>query len=141
MKMMIGHHNMAVEMASLCADRAVHPELESLCQDIIAAQTAEIADMQSWLEDWYDISYEPRMTGRDRKDLRELAELDGEEFEIEFLHMMIHHHTEAIEQGEDCVDRAFHDELLELCHNIIATQSDEIALMEEWLCQWYDTCH
>ena len=141
MKTMIDHHNMAVEMAELCLDRAIHDELESMCEEVIAAQTAEIDDMQSWLDDWYGISYEPRMSETDRRQLRALAKLRRKKFEIEFMQMMIEHHSVAIEEAEECVDRAFHEELDELCHNIIETQSAEIDLLEGWLCDWYRICH
>ena len=39
MKSMIDHHNMAVEMADLCVDRAIHEKLEELCHEMITAQT------------------------------------------------------------------------------------------------------
>ena len=140
MKDMIDHHNMAVEMAELCLDRAVHEKLEDLCHDVIEAQSAEIELMQSWLDDWYGISYEPRMSREMRKQLPELAQLEGEEFETEFMMMMIEHHATAINEAEDCVDRAIHEELVELCENIIRSQSRESRVMRRWLCKWYDMC-
>jgi uncharacterized protein (DUF305 family) len=36
-------------------DNAEHPELLSLCESIEAAQLEEIARMQGWLEQWYDV--------------------------------------------------------------------------------------
>ena len=33
-----------------------------------------------------------------------------------------------------------HEELRELCENIIATQTAEIELMQSWLCHWYGIC-
>lgn len=140
MKGMIDHHMMAVMMAELCEDRAVHEELLTLCGNIIETQTAEIEQMQSWLHDWYGIDYEPRMTGKMRKQVERLAGLSGEEFEIQFMMMMIEHHAEAIEEAQDCAERASHEQLVELCENIIEAQSEEIALMQAWLCDWYDIC-
>jgi uncharacterized protein (DUF305 family) len=70
-----------------------------------------------------------------------LAELSGEEFEIAFLRMMIRHHAGAVREGFRCVRRAHHEELIELCHSIVATQTEEIALMESWLRQWYGRRH
>ena len=43
---MIDHHHMAVMMAEMCLEKAVHPELESTCETITATQSAEIATMQ-----------------------------------------------------------------------------------------------
>ena len=44
---MIDHHNMAVMMATMCLDKAVHGELEALCNDIVTSQSQEIDMMQS----------------------------------------------------------------------------------------------
>lgn len=138
---MIDHHQMAIEMSEICLDKAVHEELRSKCQDIIAAQSAEIEQMQSWLQDWYGVEHEPEMTAGDKRKLDKLASLDGARFEIRFMESMIRHHRMAISEAEGCLDRAYHDELQELCRNIIETQSAEIDLFEQWLCDWYNRCN
>jgi uncharacterized protein (DUF305 family) len=140
MQNMIDHHMMAVMTAELCEDRAVHEELLALCDQIMLTQSAEIAEMQTWLEDWYGITYEPEMTRQMERQLDELAELDGEEFEIAFMEMMIKHHSQAIKEGRKCTRKAYHEELITLCENIIAAQQEEIVLMQTWLCEWYDRC-
>ena len=70
-----------------------------------------------------------------------LDALDGEEFEITFMEEMIRHHETAIREAERCVERAYHEDLVNLCENIIETQSAEIAQMEAWLCEWYGICN
>lgn len=69
MQDMIDHHNMAVMMAGLCEDRAIHEELLALCDQIATSQSAEIEDMQAWLHDWYGINYEPEMTKQMQRQL------------------------------------------------------------------------
>ena len=137
---MIDHHHMAVMMGEICVGKAIHEELRSLCQDIIAAQTREIEQMQTWLQQWYEISHEPEMKPGDMKMMDRLASLSGAAFEIEFMEMMIKHHEKAIKEGRRCLDKAYHAELRSLCENIIRSQSQEIALMQTWLCQWYGRC-
>lgn len=137
---MINHHAMAVEMADLCLDKAVHPELEAMCESIKTSQSQQIDMMQSWLQDWYDIIHEPEMKPGDMRRMDRLASLDGEEFEIEFMESMIRHHRKAIREGEQCLRRAYHPGLLDLCENIIQTQSAEIVRLEQWLCEWYERC-
>lgn len=137
---MIDHHAMAVEMADLCIAKAVHADLRSMCEDIKASQTQEIETMQSWLQDWYDVAHEPEMKPGDMRQMERLASLSGAEFEIEFMEMMTKHHRKAVREGERCVREAFHPELVALCEDIIATQSAEIAMMEQWLCEWYGRC-
>jgi uncharacterized protein (DUF305 family) len=137
---MIDHHAMAIQMATMCVEKAVHEELRSLCQEIIAAQQQEIQQMQTWLMEWYGISYSPQMTPGDMRMMEKMAELSGAEFEIEFMEMMIKHHLKAIREASKCVERVFHTELHELCENIIVTQAAEIEQMRTWLCQWYGIC-
>ena len=73
---MIDHHHMAVMMAEMCVEKAVHDELAATCESIVATQSAEIATMQQWLEDWYGISHEPDMTGM--QSMHRFHDLDGE---------------------------------------------------------------
>lgn len=137
MQDMIDHHMMAVMMAEMCLEKAEHEELLQMCENIIATQSQEMMMMQTWLQDWYGISYEPRMKhhipGR-------MEMMEGAEFEIMFMEMMIKHHRGAIKEGQKCLDRAYHPELLDLCQNIIDTQSPEIETMQAWLCEWYGIC-
>lgn len=55
MQSMIRHHRIAIRRASVCLDRAAHPELVNLCADIIQVQLDEIRMMESWLCQWYGI--------------------------------------------------------------------------------------
>lgn len=138
---MIDHHHMAVMMGELCLDRAVHEELRAMCEQIIAVQTAEIEQMQSWLADWYGVEHEPVMTAGMEQRMQRLASTSGAEFEIMFLESMIRHHAGAVREGEHCVERAYHEALIELCHGIVESQTAEIEQMEAWLCEWYGDCN
>ena len=137
---MIDHHAMAVHMAHLCMEKAVHEELRSLCEDIMAAQSAEIDRLQTWLVDWYGVEHEPTMSDKHHRMMERLASYSGAKFEIRFMKMMIRHHQMAIEEAQMCLENAYHPELLSLCENIIATQSAEIEQMQSWLCEWYGRC-
>lgn len=56
---MIDHHQMALDMANDCLDKVETQAVSTLCQNVIDAQSAEIELMQSWLLDWYGITYTP----------------------------------------------------------------------------------
>jgi uncharacterized protein (DUF305 family) len=140
MQDMIDHHMMAIMQAEVCLEKAVHEKLRQLCENILATQSQEIEQMQTWLQDWYRISYEPQMAPGMRRQVEQLAQLEGAEFEIEFMQSMIKHHLRAIKEGEKCLDRAYHSELRFLCQNIIITQTQEVELMQTWLCEWYGIC-
>ena len=50
--MMVPHHEQAVEMADLVADRSTDPDVQDLATRIQAAQGPEIDTLNSWLESW-----------------------------------------------------------------------------------------
>lgn len=49
---MIDHHQSAVDMAKLSANRATHDEIKQLSSDIMTAQQKEIQGMRQWQSDW-----------------------------------------------------------------------------------------
>ena len=54
LRMMIPHHQIAIEMAEDALANAEHEELKTLAQEIIDGQSAEIAEMEGYLQEWYD---------------------------------------------------------------------------------------
>ncbi|HYG67426.1 MAG TPA: DUF305 domain-containing protein, partial [Anaeromyxobacteraceae bacterium] len=144
MQRMIDHHLMAVEMAELClADDPVHEEFIALCENVEATQTAEIALMRGWLEEWYGLAYEGGsggMMGMGMGASADLEDLSGEAFELAFMREMIPHHRQAVHMSEVCVRRAAHEELRALCEEIVTAQTAEIEDMTGWLCDWYGLC-
>jgi uncharacterized protein (DUF305 family) len=56
---MIDHHQMALDMAADCVAKATTASVVTVCENVIAAQSAEIERMQGWLLDWYNIAYAP----------------------------------------------------------------------------------
>lgn len=142
MENMVDHHNMALEMARICLTNAVHPELRTMCEQVIAAQQEEITTLQRWLNDWYGIAgYQPKMSAGDMNQLDRLRALSGAEFEIRFMRQLIRHHQRAIQMASTCTERASHTELVDMCEEIIETQSAEIVQLRTWLCKWYGFCN
>ena len=52
---MIDHHQGAIHMAEMALEQAEHAEIKTLSKGIIAAQQAEITQLQGWLQDWFDV--------------------------------------------------------------------------------------
>ena len=51
MRMMIPHHQLAIDMSEEALEKAEHPELKELAQKIIDEQSAEIELMKGYLEE------------------------------------------------------------------------------------------
>jgi uncharacterized protein (DUF305 family) len=143
---MIDHHQMAVDMANDCLTKADFEGLRTLCQNIIDAQSAEIAQMQGWLKDWYGVEYAPMpmdmnsMPGMEMPDpvmsmgmMAGLNQLNGRDYEIAWLEAMIDHHDDALHMSERLLRRVVHDELRALANRIIHDQAAEIRTMETML--------
>ena len=142
MQLTIDHHGMGVQMSQLCLQRAITGELLDLCHRNLTGQSEEIMILQSFLQSWYGISYQPEMKPSGENMMERLAALFGAEFEIEFMKMFIRHHFRIIVESAKCVDRAFHEELKEeICEPIILNQSADIQIMRNILCEQYQLCN
>ncbi len=53
LRMMIPHHQLAIDMAQDALTNAQHDELKGLAREIIAGQSAEITEMEGYLQAWY----------------------------------------------------------------------------------------
>ncbi len=56
LRMMIPHHQIAIDMSQDALTNAQHPELKTLAQSIISGQSAEITEMEGYLKSWYNES-------------------------------------------------------------------------------------
>lgn len=50
---MIPHHRMGVMMASMAQNNSQHPQLKTLQQAMVTAQSQEIEQMTQWYGRWY----------------------------------------------------------------------------------------
>lgn len=138
---MIPHHEQAVEMAELAAERAESDEVKELASRIAAAQDPEIETMTGWLEGWDeavedsgDMGGNMEMGGMmSDEDMQSLEDAAGTSFDQQFLEMMGVHHRGAIEMAEtELTDGEFPD-ALELAQEIVDTQTAEVAEIEALL--------
>jgi len=144
MAQMVGHHEMAVEMAEIAQERAQRAEVRQLAAEIITAQTSEIERMGSIHERMFDRGidgHEHGMLGMSHAEMgmdMNMAELENAKpFDQAFIDAMIAHHQGAIRMARVEQDQGADEELAEICDAIIAAQSAEIDRMNEWRQRWY----
>jgi uncharacterized protein (DUF305 family) len=52
---MIPHHEMGVRMAQMVQRHGTDPDVQRLAARMVDVQTAEITQMQGWLDEWYGV--------------------------------------------------------------------------------------
>ncbi|THV33648.1 DUF305 domain-containing protein [Glycomyces buryatensis] len=137
-QMMIVHHEQAVEMSAMAADRAQDPEVLELADQIEAAQAPEIETMTGWLEAWGEPVEMSEHSGHggtmpgmiDEEHMSMMEEASGVEFDTHFAESMIAHHEGAIEMSETEIADGENPDAIALAEAIIDAQQAEITQME-----------
>ncbi|KQS54605.1 hypothetical protein ASG36_19130 [Geodermatophilus sp. Leaf369] len=144
-QMMIPHHEQAVEMADLVADRSTDPDVLDLAARIQAAQGPEIDTLNGWLETWgadSADSADSEMSGMDHsamggmmteEDMSSLEAASGVQFDRMWLQMMLEHHTGAVGMAQTEIDNGEDPEAIALAQDIKSSQGAEITEMEQLL--------
>ncbi|RVW06082.1 DUF305 domain-containing protein [Rhodococcus spongiicola] len=152
-RMMIPHHEQAIEMAELVPSRSNSPEINSLATQIEHAQEPEIEQMEDWLTAWgvpepehqpmtnMPMTTMPGMPEMENgmhgmmtpEQMRSLESANGMEFDRMWLEMMIVHHEGAVTSSEEILRNGESEQVKELAQNIIASQQAEIAQMRQLL--------
>ncbi len=147
MQDMIPHHQQAVDMAALVADRTNRPQLSDAAGRIALSQRDEIEFMQKWLADRGEPTPDPsdhgamhtegRMAGMATPaQMAELAAASGTDFDRLFLQLMITHHEGAVTMVEELLEQpgaAYDPVLFEFTTDITNDQTAEIERMHALL--------
>ena len=147
MQDMIPHHNQAVQMAALVADRTNNQELNDIAGRIDASQVDEIEFMKNWLSERGENVPEPtahsamhmshEMAGMaSPEEMARLAELEGTDFDRLFLTLMIAHHEGAVTMVEDLLEQpgsAYDPVLFQFANDVTNDQTSEIERMNAML--------
>lgn len=149
---MIPHHDGAIAMAELALERSKRPEIRTLAQAIIDAQTRENEQMRSWYRAWYGGEVPTATTNArgmmgggmmsgsgmhmgGREDLTSLR--SAADFDKAFIEQMIPHHQMAIMMARMLAAGTTRPEMADFSKAIIEAQSGEIAQMQSWYAAWY----
>ncbi|MEM7458054.1 MAG: DUF305 domain-containing protein [Pseudomonadota bacterium] len=147
MQDMIPHHQQAVEMAALVADRTNNKALVDIAGRIDASQADEIAFMQDWLatrgeaapsaHSHHGTHMSHEMMGMATPaQMAELAAADGVTFDRLFLSLMVTHHDGAVTMVQDLLEQpgsAYDPVLFEFVNDIVNDQTAEIERMNDML--------
>ena len=146
---MIPHHEDAIIMAEVALQKAEHPQIKTLANDIIKAQSEEIEKMKQWYRSWFgndapvvgssmgqgtNIMMHGGMIG-DATDIDRLESANP--FDKDFIEEMIPHHQMAIMMAQMLERTTDSSEMKKLAQDIISAQTREIDQMREWYRDWY----
>ncbi|BCJ44741.1 lipoprotein [Actinoplanes ianthinogenes] len=136
-QMMIAHHEQAVAMAGLAADRAGRAGVRALADRISAAQKPEIDVLRAWLRDREQPESEPGhdhagMPGmQSATAMSELAAARGADFDRRFVTMMIAHHRGAQQMAGDLLRAGEDQRLSEMANETAVEQGSEINRLND----------
>jgi uncharacterized protein (DUF305 family) len=145
---MLAHHEQALIMTSLVADRSTHEQLGLFVQRLDISQTDEIALMETWLDEREEnvavgsaghIGHMGQMPGMlSEAEIDQLEQSTGAEFDRLFLAFMIRHHEGALTMVDDLFnseDGGLETTIYNLASHIISDQEIEISRMTEMLAE------
>jgi uncharacterized protein (DUF305 family) len=144
-QMMIPHHQQAIDMAKMAAEKASDPKVKDLASRVEGAQDPEIQQMTDLLESW-GASTETSTPGMDHGDMsgegmmtdeemQQLEQATGVDFDQMWLQMMIKHHQGAVSMAKTEVEQGSNADAKALAQQIIDAQEAEITEMQGMLTQ------
>jgi len=145
---MIPHHDGAIAMANLALKKSIRPEIKTLAQAILKAQSSENQEMRSWYKNWFgkevvvnNSAFSGGMMSGGGMHMGGNSELNdlksASDFDKEFIEQMIPHHQMAIMMAQMLKSGTNRAEMLQLAENVITSQSNEIEEMRGWYDKWY----
>jgi uncharacterized protein (DUF305 family) len=142
---MIGHHQQAIQMATLADGRSRRPRLIRFAAGIAATRQADIATMRRWLTQW-NLPTAPATGSEDAESplpgmlaagqLEWLELRTGLQFDLGFLTMMDTHYGGAITVAERELQAGASAETKALARRIITTQTAEMRQLHRWKDAW-----
>jgi uncharacterized protein (DUF305 family) len=138
-RMMIEHHQQALEMSELAPKQARSAQVKRLADRITAAQGPEIGAMKGWLEthgqsgkaSGHDHTAMPGMATEAQ--LKQLRAARGRAFDALFLRLMIAHHEGAITMATDVKAQGNNIQVEEMADDVVAQQTSEISRMRDMI--------
>nr|CEL22819.1 putative lipoprotein [Kibdelosporangium sp. MJ126-NF4] len=136
-RMMIKHHQQALEMTGLVPQRGANPTVKSFASRIADTQGPDIKSMEGWLAKngggpAHD-AHEQMKGMASAEQLAALRAATGPEFDRMFLQLMTAHHEGAVEMATDVLQTGSDVFVEEMAQDVIVTQQKEIGQMKAML--------
>ncbi|MEV4312129.1 DUF305 domain-containing protein [Actinocrispum sp. NPDC049592] len=135
-RMMITHHQQAIEMAGLAPGRAARDDVKAIASRIADTQGPDIKAMEAWISK--NKAPEHQMTEAmpgmaSAEQLSALRAAAGPAFDTMFLQLMIAHHEGALVMASDLLQTGSDVFVEEMAQDVMVTQQKEIAQMKAML--------
>jgi uncharacterized protein (DUF305 family) len=146
-RMMVPHHEQAIEMAEIAHERTQSTEVRALAEEIRAAHDPQLTTLTGLLESWGAAPADDGMAGMEgmghsgmsgmsgQGDMDALAAASGAAFDSMFLEMMIAHHEGAVADAERAVAEGTNPQAKDLAAQIVSSQTAELDRMRQLLQQ------
>jgi uncharacterized protein (DUF305 family) len=135
-RMMIQHHQQAIEMTGLVPARGARAEVKSIASRIADTQGPDIKAMEAWLvknkapqHEMHDAM--PGMATAEQ--LAALRAASGPAFDTMFLRLMIAHHEGAVAMGTELLQTGSDVFVEEMAQDVLVTQQKEISQLKSML--------
>jgi uncharacterized protein (DUF305 family) len=137
-KMMIKHHEQALEMTGLVPSRVANETVKSFASRIADTQAPDIKAMQAWLAragggPAHDESHDKMQGMATAEQLAALKAASGPAFDRMFLELMAKHHEGAVAMATDLLQTGSDVFVEEMAQDVISTQQKEIGQMKAML--------
>jgi len=141
-QMMIPHHQQAVDMAKMAAEKAGDQKVKDLASRIEGAQDPEIRQLTGMLQQWGAPTESSDMPGMDHgsgdgmmtdDQMAQLDQATGAAFDTMWLQMMIEHHQGAVTMAKTELAQGSNPEAKALAQKIVDAQEAEITEMQGML--------
>jgi uncharacterized protein (DUF305 family) len=133
---MIPHHQQAVDMAKMAAEKAINPQVKDLASRIEGAQDPEIQQLTGMLDQWGasmpgmdhgDMSGDGMMTDQE---MQQLETAMGADFDRMWVQMMTKHHQGAVAMAKTELEQGESSDAKALAKKIVDAQEAEITEMQ-----------
>lgn len=140
LKALIDNLYSTAALAGLWETNTIHASDRSLLQGVQFSSEIQMSTLQDWLQNWYGITYEPRLRPGTMQQIRSLSKLSEDTFERRFLLAMVRQHKKTTLLAQRLIELNGTIDLYLYAPNIVNTAKQASARWTNALCTWYGAC-